>query len=53
MRIRGGDSEDVNGQESNGPQEERRALANDPLVEMATEVLGGRVMNIRTGPRSR
>ena len=53
IRIRGGDSEDVNGQESNGPQEERRALANDPLVEMATEVLGGRVMNIRTGPRSR
>jgi DNA polymerase-3 subunit gamma/tau len=53
MRIRGGDSEDINGQESNGPQEERRALANDPLVQMATEVLGGRVVNIRTGPRSR
>jgi DNA polymerase-3 subunit gamma/tau len=53
MRVRGGDSEDVNGQETNGPQEERRALANDPLVQMATEVLGGRVVNIRTGPRSR
>jgi DNA polymerase-3 subunit gamma/tau len=53
MRARGGDSEDVNGQETNGPQEERRALANDPLVQMATEVLGGRVVNIRTGPRSR
>ena len=53
MRARGGDSEDVNGQESNGPQEDRRALANDPLVQMATEVLGGRVVNIRTGPRSR
>ena len=53
MRVRGGDSEDVNDQESNGPQEDRRALANDPLVQMATEVLGGRVVNIRTGPRSR
>jgi len=53
MRVRGGDSKDVNGQETNGPQEERRALANDPLVQMATEVLGGRVVNIRTGPRSR
>jgi DNA polymerase-3 subunit gamma/tau len=53
MRVRGGDSEDVNGQEGNGPQEERRALAKDPLIQMATEVLGGRVVKIRTGPRSR
>ena len=36
-----------------GPQEERRALANDPLVQMASEVFGGRVTGIRTGPRSR
>ncbi len=35
------------------PQEERRALANDPRVQIALEVLGGRVAGIRTGPRSR
>ena len=34
-------------------QEERRALARDPRVEMAIEVLGGQVARIRTGPRSR
>ncbi len=53
IKIRGADSQGITDQESNGPQEERRALANDPLVQMATEVLGGRVVNIRTGPRSR
>jgi len=53
IKIRGEGSQEVTDQESNGPQEERRALANDPLVQMATEVLGGRVVNIRTGPRSR
>jgi len=53
IRIRGGDSQGMINQEGIGPQEERRALANDPLVQMATEVLGGRVVNIRTGPRSR
>ncbi len=34
-------------------QEERRALARDPRVEMTVEVLGGQVARIRTGPRSR
>jgi DNA polymerase-3 subunit gamma/tau len=53
IKIRGADAQDITGQNGNGPQEERRALANDPLVQMATEVLGGRVVNIRTGPRSR
>jgi DNA polymerase-3 subunit gamma/tau len=53
IKIRGADSNGVIKQDGNGPQEERRALANDPLVEMANEVLGGRVANIRTGPRSR
>jgi len=53
IRIRGADSQGNIDQNSLGPQEERRALANDPLVQMATEVLGGRVVNIRTGPRSR
>ena len=35
------------------PQEERRALAKDPRVQIAIEVLGGQVAGIRTGPRSR
>jgi DNA polymerase-3 subunit gamma/tau len=41
------------GGELDQPQEERRALANDPRVQIALEVLGGRVTGIRTGPRSR
>ena len=53
IKIRGADSNGVIKQDGNEPQEERRALANDPLVQMATEVLGGRVVKIRTGPRSR
>jgi DNA polymerase-3 subunit gamma/tau len=53
IKIRGADSQGIIDQDEVGPQEERRALANDPLVQMATEVLGGRVVNIRTGPRSR
>jgi len=53
IKIRGADSQGIIDQDGIGPQEERRALANDPLVQMATEVLGGRVVNIRTGPRSR
>ena len=53
IKIRGADSNGVINEVGNGPQEERRALANDPLVQMATEVLGGRVVKIRTGPRSR
>jgi DNA polymerase-3 subunit gamma/tau len=53
IKIRGADSQGIIDQDGIGPQEERRALANDPLVQMATEVFGGRVVNIRTGPRSR
>jgi DNA polymerase-3 subunit gamma/tau len=53
IKIRGADSNGVINEAGSGPQEERRALANDPLVQMATEVLGGRVVKIRTGPRSR
>ena len=53
IKIRGTDVNGVINHDGSGPQEERRALANDPLVQMATEVLGGRVANIRTGPRSR
>ena len=53
IRIRGADTQGTADEEGIHPREERRALANDPLVQMATEVLGGRVVNIRTGPRSR
>ncbi len=34
-------------------QEERRVLANDPLVQVASEVFNAQVVGIRTGPRSR
>jgi DNA polymerase III subunit gamma/tau len=30
---------------------ERRALANDPMVQMAAEIFAGQVGNIRTGPK--
>jgi DNA polymerase-3 subunit gamma/tau len=53
IKIRGGDLQGSVEETGTGPQEERRALAKDPLVQMATEILGGRVTNIRTGPRSR
>ncbi|MDH4322386.1 MAG: hypothetical protein OEV73_12930, partial [Desulfobulbaceae bacterium] len=34
-------------------QEERRVLANDPLVQVTSEVFNAQVVGIRTGPRSR
>jgi len=51
IKVRGSDTVDSNGNPV--PQEERRALANDPLVQMTTDIFDGRVVNIRTGPRSR
>ncbi|MCK5341028.1 MAG: DNA polymerase III subunit gamma/tau [Desulfobulbaceae bacterium] len=51
--LPGADSGSALNGEQKGPQEERRALANDPLVQMTTEIFGGQVVNIRTGPRSR
>jgi DNA polymerase-3 subunit gamma/tau len=51
IRVRGGG--DLNSNGNPEPQEERRALAGDPLVQMATDIFDGRVVNIRTGPRSR
>jgi len=51
IKVRGSDTVDNNGNPV--PQEERRALANDPLVQMTTDIFDGRVVNIRTGPRSR
>ncbi|MFH7320381.1 DNA polymerase III subunit gamma/tau [Desulfurivibrio sp. D14AmB] len=47
LRIRGGDSVVVDG--DGLPQEERRALANDPLVQAVTEIFNGDVVGIRTG----
>jgi len=41
------------GGELDQPQEERRALAKEPRVQIALEVFGGRIAGIRTGPRSR
>lgn len=41
------------GGELDQPQEERRALSNDPRVQIAVEIFGGQVTGIRTGPRSR
>ncbi len=51
LRVRGG--EDACGNSDNSVSEERRALARDPLVRMATEVFGGRVASVRTGPKFR
>ena len=41
------------GAELGQPQEERRALVNDPRVQIVLEVLGGSIAGVRTGPRSR
>jgi len=53
IRGRGEGKNDGGAGENEGPQEERRALASDPLVQMTTEIFGGQVVGIRTGPRSR
>ncbi len=51
--ARGGDGGNGNGGQSGAPQEERRALSRDPLVQMTTEIFNGQVGSVRTGPRSR
>ncbi|MGV1098178.1 DNA polymerase III subunit gamma/tau [Thiovibrio sp. JS02] len=51
--VRGSKTDGEAGEDGESPVEERRALANDPLVRMATEIFGGQVGSIRTGPRSR
>ncbi len=53
IQVRGNAANNGSGEDADSPQEERRALANDPLVQMTTEIFGGQVVNIRTGPRSR
>ncbi len=53
VRIKGRDgAADADGVEGS-PQEERRVLTNDPLVQMTADIFGGQVVNVRTGPRSR
>ncbi len=44
---------DKNGEGQATPQQERRALANDPLVQMVLNIVDGEVAQIRTGPRFR
>ena len=50
-----GRSADVSDEDegADAPREERRALARDPRVRLAVEILEGQVVGIRTGPRSR
>ncbi|MFH7325951.1 hypothetical protein [Desulfurivibrio sp. C05AmB] len=46
LRIRGGGTLAVDGE--GVPQEERRALANDPLVQTVVELFNGDIAGIRT-----
>jgi len=51
LKIKGGDTLEMDGEEHSRAQ--RRALADDPLVQMAVEIFNADPPNIRTGPRSR
>jgi len=53
VRIKKRGGGEVDPAEAAGPQEERRLLGQDPLVQLATEVFGGQVVGVRTGPLSR
>jgi DNA polymerase-3 subunit gamma/tau len=53
ITSRSGKTEGQDEAVQDGPKEERRALANDPLVQMTMEIFGGQVGAIRTGPRFR
>ena len=52
IQSRGGIAVEKAGDEAT-PQEERRALGGDPLVQMVAEVFGGQVTGVRTGAKSR
>ena len=41
------------GGELEAPQEERRALGRDPLVQLTADIFNGHAGDVRTGPRSR
>ncbi len=45
--------ETTDAKELDSPQRQRQKLANDPLVQMATEIFNGQIGDIRIGPRSR
>jgi len=53
ISTRGGEESSSGDDGAASPREERRALANDPLVKMVTDVFDGKVSAIRTGPRFR
>ena len=53
FKVPEGASCEVDAENGPSPQEERRALANDPLVMMAVEIFNGQVGDIRVGPRFR
>ena len=53
FRVRGAKDDGDSGDDGDNPREERRALANDPLVQMTTEIFSGQIGSVRTGPRSR
>jgi DNA polymerase III subunit gamma/tau len=53
LQIRDEHSSNDSSGASSVPRKERRALANDPLVIIATEIFNGQISGIRTGPRSR
>jgi len=52
FKVRGGQTtDDGGGDEAESLLAERRVLANDPKVQMTTEIFGGQVGSIRTGSR--
>jgi len=51
--VKSGDPLSGDEDQEHSPQEERRSLGADPIVLLTTEVLGGQISGIRTGPRSR
>lgn len=53
VTTRTGGGNGGNGDELEAPQEERRALSRDPLVQMTAEIFNGQPGDVRTGPRSR
>ncbi|MEN8142780.1 MAG: DNA polymerase III subunit gamma/tau [Thermodesulfobacteriota bacterium] len=53
IRTRTGNVDGGKGEELEAPQEERRALTRDPLVQMTAEIFNGHPGSVRTGPRSR
>ncbi len=51
--VPGGDGCEIDAENTQRPHQERKLLANDPLVIMAQEIFNGQVGDIRIGPRFR